>query len=335
MIKRFFRFALKNSIFRKNNKLRVIFMGSPNASVPFLQRLIRNENVIAVFTAPDLPAGRHMKIRQTAVKATALENDLMIFQPNSLKDEKIEKQIRRLSPDIIIVVAYGHKIPDSILDIPRYKSINIHFSLLPKYRGAAPIQWALVNGEKETGVTSFYLCNRMDAGDIIYQEKMQINDSDNSEKLLEKLLKLGFGVLDKTLDLIREQKVEAIKQDNSQATLAPKMKKKDGQIDWGMTSQEILNRMKAFHPWPGSYTYLTGAEKSYMVKLFQPKIRYIEEEGNLPGEVLAISKTRGLLLKCGHGALWIKKAQMEGHKVVTGYEFFVGRKIQKGDIFES
>ncbi|MCP4481887.1 MAG: methionyl-tRNA formyltransferase [bacterium] len=321
--------------FNKNNKkLRVIFMGTPAVSVPFLEYLIENVNVVAVFTAADLPAGRKLKMRASAVKIAAGSYSLKIFQPNSLKSVNIVKQVERLKPDLIITVAYGHKVPDNIIEIPRYKTINIHFSLLPKYRGAAPVNWVIVNGDKKTGVTCFYLSSRMDAGDIIDAKEIEIKDSDNAETLLQKLSVLGVDVLKDSLLKIKDPNFKPLSQDENQVTDAPKLKKKNGVIKWNQTSVEVYNKIRGFYPWPSSFTYLDTADSLKIVKLFSPKIKYVEEEGNVPGEVLGISKKKGILVKCGHGAIWIKDVQLEGHKIVSGYEFHLGRRINQGDIFE-
>ena len=325
----------------KKPKLRVIFMGTPEVAVPFLQKIIEMENVVAVFTSPDLPAGRHMKVKESPIKIESAKNDIKVLQPNYLQDEKICKQIQALKPDLIITVAYGYKIPDIIINMPTFKSINIHFSLLPKYRGAAPVNWAIINGEKETGVSSFYLSSKMDAGDLICQKKIPITDDDTSEILMAKLIDLGLEILDETVTSIKTKTVSASKQDETAIILtkktsvfnAPKLKKSDGKINWSLSNIEIFNRMRGLVSWPGAYTHIDSADNLLLLKMFEPKIHFSEEEGNIPGEILNISKERGILVKCGSGAIWIKKVQLEGHKVVSGYEFYVGRKIQKGDIF--
>ena len=333
--KKLFNFAKPVSWFSKKEKLRVIFMGTPEVAVPFLKKLIDTENVVAVFSAPDLPAGRHMQIKESPVKLEANKRSIRVLQQNCLDNEKIVKAIESFRPDLIVAVAYGYKIPDSVINIPTFKGINIHFSLLPKYRGAAPVNWAIVNGEKETGVTSFYLSNKMDAGDIIHLKKLEIKNDDNSETLLKRLVNIGVNVLEETLEILKTKKDIGIKQMHVESTKAPKLKKSDGKIDWRLSSEEIFNRIRGFHPWPGSYSYIHTADSLCMIKLFDVKIQHIEEEGNMPGEILRISKERGLLIKCGTGAIWVKMAQLEGHKKVTGYELYLGRKIQKGDIFES
>jgi methionyl-tRNA formyltransferase len=322
----------------KKSKLRIIFMGTPEVAVPFLKKIIEIENVVAVFTSPDLPAGRHMKIKESPIKIEAKKNNIKTFQPNYLKDEKIIKQIQSLQPDLIITVAYGYKIPDVIINIPTFKSINIHFSLLPKYRGAAPVNWAIINGEKETGVSSFYLCDKMDAGDLIYQKQIPITDEDTSETLMSKLIDVGLQTMEETISGIKNKTLASSKQNeisNIKTKIAPKLKKLDGKINWSLSNTEIINKMRGLVSWPGAYTHLDSIDNLLLIKLFEPKIHYLEEEGNIPGEVLNISKDRGILVKCGSGAIWIKKVQLEGHKIVSGYEFYVGRKIQKGDIFES
>ena len=315
--------------------LNILFMGTPLSSVPFLAYLIKHEHVVGVFTAPDLPAGRHMKIKISPVKQEALSHNIPVFQPNNLSHKTVIRQIQTLKPDLIVVVAYGYKIPKEILEISSFSPLNIHFSLLPKFRGAAPINWAIISGAKITGVSSFCINNRMDSGDILCQKSMTILEDDNAEILSQRLWPLGIEVLIETLQQIKNKTVIPVTQNETQSTKAPKLKKSDGKIDWSMTNIDICNRIKGLYPWPGSYTYLDTGDTLKMVKIFDPKTHYLEEEGSLPGEVLRISKNRGLLVKCLHNAIWIKRIQLEGHRIVTGYEFYVGRRIQKGDVFTS
>ncbi|MDR0676392.1 MAG: methionyl-tRNA formyltransferase, partial [Elusimicrobiota bacterium] len=325
----------KNLSKEKNKKLKIIFMGTPDIAIPFLQHLIFFENVIGVFTAPDMPAGRHMKIRESSIKKMAKMYGLNVFQPYSLKDEKVTRTIKALKPDLIVVVAYGYIIPEEIINIPTYKVINIHFSLLPKYRGAAPINWALMNGEMETGVSSFFMTKKLDAGDIIYQKKIKIFDEYNSETLSAKLVYLGLEVLNETIGLIQNFNFVPQKQNQEEVSVAPKLKKIDGKVDWNSKNTDIYNRIRGLVKWPGSYSGIYSGEELKILKLFDPKLQYIEESGNIPGEILDICKERGLLIKCGHGAIWIQRIQLDGHKIIHGYDFFIGRKIQKGDILES
>jgi methionyl-tRNA formyltransferase len=319
----------------KIKKLRIIFMGTPDIAVPFLETLVEKEKVIGVFTAPDMPAGRYMKVKESAVKQKAKELGLRIFQPNSLKDAKISNILHKLKPDLILIVAYGYLIPEEIINIPKYKSINIHFSLLPKYRGAAPINWALIKGEKETGVSSFFLTKKLDDGDIIVQKSIEILDDFNSEILAKKLTELGQNVLENTLKTLRLENFSITKQNESLVSFAPKLKKLDGKINWNSTSSEIYNKIRGLVNWPGAYSHIDTGDSLRIIKLYGPKIQFIEESGNLPGEILDICKERGLLIKCGYGAIWIQKVQLDGHKIIHGYEFFLGRKIQKGDVLES
>lgn len=320
---------IKNTFNKK--KLKIIFMGTPPIAVPFLEKLYRDENVLAVFTAPDKPMGRHMQLKESDVKIKAKELGIKIFQPKSLKDDEVKKIIENLTPDLILIVAYGYIIPENIINIPKFNAINIHFSLLPKYRGAAPINWAIINGETETGVSSFFITKNLDDGDIISQKSIKL-ENDNSLILADKLVKLGLNVLEDTINILKSRNIVRFKQDNTLATFAPKLKKSDGLVNWKLTSHEVYNKMKGLSIWPGSYSYIDTGDKLKMIKLYDPILQYIEESGNLPGEILDISRERGILIKCGFGALWIQKVQLEGQKIISGYDFMLGRKLNKGDV---
>ncbi|MFC1512610.1 methionyl-tRNA formyltransferase [bacterium] len=317
----------------KKKKLNIVFMGTSLCACPFLEHIIKNEKLLAVFTAPDEHAGRHMKIQLPPVKKISLDHECKVIQAHNLKNIEVIQSVKDLNPDLLIVISYGYKIPSEILEIPGLGSINIHFSLLPKYRGAAPVNWALANGEIETGVTSFFLNDKMDSGDIICQKKININNEDNAVTLMDKLVILGVDVLKETIELIKSGKILAKSQDLNKVTHAPKLRKKDGLINWNETNIEIVNRIRAFYPWPGSYTYIKDHDSLVLTKLFDPEI---EENGacaGKQGEILDISREKGMQVCCGRGLIWIGEMQLAAHKRMKPYDLYIGRKIKKGDIF--
>lgn len=315
-------------------KLKTIFMGTPDTACPFLEYLICQEDVVGVFSAEDTPAGRHMQIKIPPVKELALKHNIPVFQPHSFCDPNIVDELKKIDPDIIVVVAYGHKIPAEILSLPKYGCINIHFSLLPKYRGAAPVAWSIAYGEKETGVSSFFLSEKLDAGDIIAQQSIPINDTDNAELLLYRLIPVGINVLKESLALIRMGNPPRIKQAALHSSNAPKLRKVDAHINWNESNYEIHNKLRAFFPWPGAYTFLIQKNQEIMFKLFDSALGTDESLGKI-GEIIEVNKDKGVLVQCGKGSIWFHSLQMANHKKLTAYELVVGHKLKKGDVFES
>jgi methionyl-tRNA formyltransferase len=311
-------------------KLKTIFMGTPLCACPFLKFLIEKEQVVSVFCGPDVKAGRCMKLHIPEVKQLGLDNSIDILQPEKLNDPLVIDKIKKMEPDLILVVAYGYKIPSEILSIPKYGSINIHFSLLPKYRGASPVVWSIINGEKITGVTSFFITEKMDSGDIIFQKEINIDKNDNAQTLMNKLIDLGLDVLDETVSLVKTDKIKIKKQDLSLVSYAPKLNKELGKINWQNENFKIHNLIRGLYPWPGTYTFL----KKDIVKLFDSELNDLESK-EIPGTIIEISKEKGLLISCGKGTLWIKNVQLAGNRKISGYDLYVGRKIKTGDVFSN
>ncbi|GBD39679.1 Methionyl-tRNA formyltransferase [bacterium HR37] len=300
-------------------------MGTPEFAVPSLKALIESgDEVVAVVTQPDKPKGRGLEVTPPPVKILAQKYGIPVLQPQKIKTEEFLKQLEELRPDIICVVAYGKILPKDILELPRYGCINVHASLLPKYRGAAPINWAIIRGEKVTGITTMKMDEGMDTGDILLQREVPIEDEDTAETLSHKLSLTGAEVLIETLNLLKEGKLKPIPQNHSQATYAPMLKKEDGKIDWGKTAEEIKNLVRGTLPWPGAYTFLDNK----ILKVY--KVRVVEGQGK-PGEVIKSDKET-LRVATGENALDILELQIEGGKRLDTATFLRGRKIREGTI---
>jgi len=229
----------------RGDLMKVIYMGTPEFAVPCLDMLINSKHkVIGVFTQPDKPSGRGQKVNITPVKEKALEHNISIYQPITLKNEDIINEIRDLNPDIIVVVAYGQILPKEILQIPKFGCINVHASILPKYRGAGPINWTIINGEKNTGITTMYMDVGLDTGDMLIKEEVEIGNDETAGELHDRLMKLGAKVLDKTINLLEDGKIKAIPQNHSQSSYAPMLTKDLGKIDWTKSAKEIKDLIR-------------------------------------------------------------------------------------------
>ena len=303
-------------------------MGTPEISVPFLEKLKEIEDVVLVVTREDKPKGRGHEVEPPPVKVCAQKLGIEVWQPSSLKTDEAVNFLKRFEPDIILVVAYGKILPSSILEIPKVAPLNVHFSLLPKYRGAAPVQWAIINGETETGVTVMRMNERMDAGDILLSEKVHIAPEDTTPTLFEKLIPVGINLMEKAMEVLKKGEAKFIKQNDDDATYAPIIKKEDGLIDWRMSAKEIYNRIRGFQPWPCAYTYLKGK----LVKIFKAQIIEQKTESGVPG-LISMSK-EGIIVQCGSGQLLIKRLQMEGKREMDAEEMVRGRLIKEGEVFE-
>jgi methionyl-tRNA formyltransferase len=310
---------------------RIVFMGTPDFAVPSLKVLLdRGENVVCAVTQPDRPKGRGRKIMEPPVKKLALQASIPVLQPESVKGDDFLAELRTYKPDIIALTAYGKILPTSILNLPPLGTINVHGSLLPKYRGAAPIQWALINGEKETGVTIMQMDEGMDTGDILLQEKLPVNVKDTAGSLAVKMAELGGEALGRALDLLRANKLSPIKQDNEQASIAPLLKKEDGLVDWSHSAVQISCRIRGLDPWPTTYTTLVGKR----LRLFSPEVVdrslcLCKGPSSEPGTVCRADRS-GLLITTGDGCLLIKEIQAEGSRRMSVDAYLSGRSIQSG-----
>ena len=290
-------------------------MGTPAFAVPALERLVESgHQVAAVFTQPDRPKGRGHRDAMSPVKEAALRLGLEVHQPERVKQPDIVAQIRALKPEAIVVVGYGQIIPKSILEIPPHGIINVHASLLPKYRGAAPIQWAIARGETRTGVTTMRINEGLDTGDMLLKWETGIGPEETAPELSKRLAQAGADLLIRTL--VDSQRIEPAPQDDSQATYAPILKKEDGRIDWGRPAREILNRMRGFDPWPGAYTTLRGQK----LQIWKAAIG---ELSLTPGALRAIRKK--LYAGCGRGeSIELREVQLEGKKRMAAEAFLNG-----------
>ena len=301
--------------------MRVVFMGTPDIAATCLKKILADGfEVVGVYTQPDRPKGRGMKLVASPVKEVALAHDLPVFQPENFREEETVEQLRSLKPDICAVVAYGRILPQKVLDVPTYGCINIHASVLPKYRGSAPYQWAVLDGLTETGVTAMYLCREMDAGDIIDVSKTPIGENETAGELLDRLAVLGADLLSKTLTRFESGKVEAAPQNPAEVCFAPMLDKTMCPIDWTKTARQVHNHVRGLHPWPVATMELQG--KTF--KVHEPRV----VEGNgAPGKILGLTKT-GLRIACGEGAVEILSLQAEGGKRMAAPDYFRGHPLE-------
>ena len=312
--------------------MKLVFMGTPNFALPSLRVLVQaGHNVVCVITQPDRPKGRgREEMIASPVKLCAQEYNLKILQPETITDVLAEN-IQALNPDLIVVIAYGKILPKQVLNIPRLGCINAHASLLPKYRGAAPMQGALLNGEKVTGVTIIFMNERMDAGDILLQEKTIISSLDNMETLHDKLSQLSAKLLVEAIAQIDQGTCLVTPQNYAEATYTSMLKKSDGLIDWTKSAEEINNITRAMNPWPSTYAFLSMSGKKKMLKILKTEIydksAYSKEK---TGILLNILKNKGGLIGTGKGQLLIREVQLEGSRKVSFEEFIRGHPIKKG-----
>ena len=302
--------------------MRIVFMGTPDIAAVCLDRILKDGfEVMGVYTQPDRPRGRGMKLTASPVKVLAQSAGIPVFQPDSFREEETVEALRALKPDICAVVAYGRLLPQKVLDIPKYGCINIHASLLPKYRGSAPYQWAVLNGEKETGVTAMYLVREMDAGDMIDAVRTPIGENETAGELLDRLAQLGAGLLSKTLARFASQgKVPAQPQDPAQVSFAPMLDKSFCPIDWTKPAGLVHDQVRGLNPWPVATMVLGG-------KLFKVYETVLTEGRGSPGEVLGLTKT-GLRVACGEGAVEIRTLQAEGGKRMSAADYFRGHPLE-------
>lgn len=307
---------------------RIIFMGTPEFAVPVLKGLLAgSDQVVAVVTQPDREKGRGQKIAPSPVKTAALAAGIPILQPTKIKTQEFSDTLAGFRPDLIVVVAYGRILPPSLLELPPQGCINVHGSLLPKYRGAAPIQWAVINGETEVGVTIMRMDVGMDTGDILLPAQIRTDPEETAGSLFIKLADLGSSTLKQALDLLRQNRLPPVPQNHSLATLAPMLTKEHGLIDWTRPAGELHCLIRGLDPWPTAYSFL--AQKRF--RFFAPElVRYAG--GVVPGTLLRVDK-EGLLVAAGHDAILIKEIQPEGGKRMTVDAYICGNALEPGQCF--
>ena len=303
--------------------MRVVFMGTPDIAATCLKKIIADGfDVVGVYTQPDRPKNRGMKLAFSPVKEVALENDLQVFQPESFREEETHAQLRALQPDVVAVVAYGRILPQKVLDVPGKGCINIHASILPSYRGSAPYQWAVLDGLSETGVTAMYLCREMDAGDVIDVAKTAIDPDETAGALLDRLAVLGADLLSRTLTAIENGTATATPQDSTKATYAPMLDKTMCPIDWNKTARQVHNHVRGMNPWPVATAEIQGKRfKIYATQVVEGK------QGAQPGQILGLTKT-GLQVACAEGAVEIRVLQAEGGKRMCAPDYFRGHPLE-------
>ena len=303
-------------------------MGTAELSCDSLRALIASPQfqVVAVVTQPDRPKGRALKLQRSPVKELALQASLPVLQPERARDDAFLGTLRGLQPDLIAVAAYGQILPQSILDLPRFGCLNVHTSLLPRYRGAAPIQWAILNGDAETGITIMKMDAGLDTGDILTQATTPINPEDTSETLHDRLAQMGAALLVGTIPDYVAGKLNSRPQPGEGATYAPKIKKQDGRLDWNQPALALWNRVRGLVPWPGAFTYLAGQPQPHLLKIWQA---VVTERSGPPGEVLQADKA-GIVVGCGREALRILTLQREGGRRLPVQEFLAGHPLHPG-----
>lgn len=302
--------------------MRIVFMGTPDFAVPSLQALIdAGHDVCAVYTQPDKPQGRKQILTAPPVKTLALEHDIPVFQPNTLKNEDEQARLRELAPEVIIVVAYGKLLPKAVLDIPPHGCINVHGSLLPRWRGAAPIQWAVIAGDEMAGVTTMQMAEGLDTGDMLLTYETKVGEKETAGELFDRLAQSGAELLTQTL--VKLDEIEPRPQDDAQSCYAHMLDKQMAVIDWGKSAHEIDCLIRGLNPWPIALTTLSGER----LKVFAAE----KAAGNgEPGTVLEADPKKGLTVACGEGALRLTEIQLVGGKRMKATDFLRGHAIQVG-----
>ena len=304
--------------------MRIVFMGTPDIAATCLDQLICDgHDVVAVYTQPDRPKNRGMKLAFSPVKERAIAAGLPVYQPEHFREDETVEQLRALRPDVLAVVAYGRILPQRVLDIPCRGAVNIHASLLPAYRGSAPYQWAVLDGQKETGVTAMFLCREMDAGDIIEAVKTPIGEDETAGELLDRLAVLGAKLLSKTMSAIASGEVKCTCQNPNCVTYAPMLDKSMCPIDWNWSACKIHNHVRGLNPWPVATTELAG-------KRFKIYEAVAVDGCGKPGQILELTKT-GLKIACGDGAVELRVLQAEGGKRMAAPDYFRGHPISLED----
>lgn len=326
--------------------MNIVFMGTPDFAKESLEAVYNDgHKILAVVTNPDKPQGRGMKLTPSPVKQYALEQNLPVLQPEKVKkNEEFLKQIKDLKPDVICVVAYGKILPKELLDVPEKGCINVHGSLLPKYRGAAPIQWAVLNGDTKTGITTMYMDVGMDTGDMILKEEVEIGENETTGELWNRLSKIGARLLTETLKQV-EAGIAPRQPQGEDFTLAPMLEKEQAQIDWQKTAREIKNQVRGLNPIIGAYSYLNGKKIKFwrvdvisegtFMDMYEEFAEYAYKLKSIqPGTILYVNDKRGLYIKANEGILSVLEVQSENAKKMPVSDFLRGNKIQVADMFE-
>jgi methionyl-tRNA formyltransferase len=308
--------------------MRIVFMGTPESAVPSLRRLVDDgHEIAAVWTQPDKPAGRGKTIHESAIKKFALERGLTIHQPQKIKNDEAKQLFASHHADVAVVVAYGKILPTEFLNAPAYGCVNVHFSLLPKYRGAAPVNWAIVNGEEQTGVTTMRIVEQLDAGPILLQKATKIGESETAPDLMTRLADMGAELISETLTNLSE--IEPKPQMDSESSLAPILKRDDGLIDWSLDAFAIERRVRGLQPWPNAHTTF----RSHRLIVWSAVPEWIEQLRFPSGQILESSRDR-LLVACGDGtALRLLEVQPQDSRRMSARDFLNGIQLRSGEMF--
>ncbi len=307
--------------------MRIVFLGTPESAAVCLRALVREKfDIAAVVTRRDTPKGRSLRLTSSPVKQAAERANLPVCQFEKVSGPECIEKIRGLYPDVIVVVAFGEILSEEFLTIPKKAIVNVHFSLLPKYRGAAPVHWAIINGEKETGVTVQHLAKKLDSGDIVLREKVPIAGEDTAEMLTAKLAAVGGELLVKALRQLEKGTARRLSQDESQATYARKLSKKDGEIEWRLPAAQIVTRVRGMNPWPGAYTFVPERGKRKTLKIIRAK--QLPEGAGEPGQILRA--TDKFVVAAGEGSVELFTVQLEGKKRMEAEDFLRGHHIREG-----
>lgn len=305
--------------------MNIVYMGTPEFAVPPLEAIINaGHNVTGVFTQPDKPKGRGYVLTPPPVKECAVRSNIEVYQPLSMKDGEALEILKKLNPDIIVVVAFGKILPKEILDLPKYGCVNVHASLLPKYRGAGPIQWCVLNGEKVTGVTTMQMAEGLDTGDMLLKAETEIGENETAGELHDRLSQLGADLAVNTIKALEEGLVTPQKQDDSLSNYAPMLTKELCKIDWNKSAQEIHNQVRGLNPWPVATASVNGKR----VKIFSTTL---SDKNGCAGKVVCENP---LTIACGEGSVVINELQLEGKKRMNSQDFVRGYHINKETIFE-
>lgn len=309
--------------------LRVVFMGTAELACPSLEILVANPDfkVVGVVTQPDRPKGRDLHLQPTPVKATALRLALPVFQPEKIRQETALQTLAAWLPDLLVVAAYGQILPAPVLNLPRWGCVNVHASLLPRYRGAAPIQWAILQGDQESGVTIMKMDEGLDTGDILAWESTPISDEDNAQTLHDRLANLGATLLVPTLRDLVAGRIVPRKQPAEAGIYARKITKEDGQLDWRLPARDLWNRVRALNPWPGAFTHFNHDGKNISLKLWRAQVD--QTQTGDPGVILRADAS-GIVVACGQESLRLVELQREGRRRLPAGEFLLGTPLREG-----
>ncbi len=307
--------------------MKIVFMGTPDFAVPSLDILVKNGyEVEAVVTQPDKPKGRGNKLTPPPVKEYALNNNIAVLQPEKVKTGAFAQELRGIAPDLLVTVAYGRILPQEVLDIPPFGCINVHGSLLPKYRGAAPIQWSVINGDKITGITTMYTDIGMDTGDMLLKREVEIGPNETAGELHDKLSIIGAEVLLETLKELEKGTLVRTPQPAEQASYVTMISKETGLIEWTKTMEEIHNLVRGIDPWPGAYTFYKGER----IRVWKTEHTDVEKTSK-PGEILEVKK-EGILVGTGKGNIMLKEIQFDSGKRLKVEQYLAGHSIEKGEL---